>query len=91
MVFFPFSACSSLPAEVIYQNPPIIKNKTDITPVMLKSNFITLTIKSVKLLVQAKPSPVQVALFGKQIPLASFSKGDGQGPDEEGWEEEGLA
>ena len=52
----PFSAVSSLPAEVIYQKPPIIKKSTAIPKAIPNNQLITILIKLLKsVAVQFKP------------------------------------
>ena len=43
-VFFPFSAVSSLPAEVIYQKPPIMRNSTAMPKAMPSIQLMTVLI-----------------------------------------------
>jgi hypothetical protein len=55
IAFLPFSACSSLPAEVMYQNPPMIKTITETMPAKVSKNWITTNNKAVRLLEAAMP------------------------------------
>lgn len=55
-VFFPFSAVSSFPAEVMYQKPPIIRKSTAMPKAIPKSQLIIILKKPLKLvLLQLTP------------------------------------